>query len=132
MEPRNRLQGMNYACLCSLAGRYDNPIPTRFLAPIDCFPNFETFKELKNRFQGIDFASLCSLAGRFDKPIPTRFPALINCLKIPALFSSSIPAFVDPDSSRVECTDSHNHHFLVLHRENGSYSTQVGWGRGDK
>jgi hypothetical protein len=22
--------------LCSLAGRYDNPIPTRFLAPIDC------------------------------------------------------------------------------------------------
>ncbi len=21
---------------CSLAGRYDNPIPTRFLAPIDC------------------------------------------------------------------------------------------------
>jgi hypothetical protein len=24
------------ASLCSLAGRYDNPIPTRFLAPIDC------------------------------------------------------------------------------------------------
>ncbi len=22
--------------VCSLAGRYDNPIPTRFLAPIDC------------------------------------------------------------------------------------------------
>jgi hypothetical protein len=22
--------------LCSLTGRYDNPIPTRFLAPIDC------------------------------------------------------------------------------------------------
>ncbi len=21
---------------CSLAGRYDNPIPTRFLAPMDC------------------------------------------------------------------------------------------------
>jgi hypothetical protein len=27
---------MNSASLCSLAGRYDNPIPTRFLAPIDC------------------------------------------------------------------------------------------------
>jgi hypothetical protein len=27
---------MNSACLCSLAGRYDNPIPIRFLAPIDC------------------------------------------------------------------------------------------------
>jgi hypothetical protein len=27
---------MNSASLWSLAGRYDNPIPTRFLAPIDC------------------------------------------------------------------------------------------------
>jgi hypothetical protein len=36
MEPRNRFQGMNSASLCSLAGRYDNPIPTRFLASIDC------------------------------------------------------------------------------------------------
>jgi hypothetical protein len=36
MEPRNRFQGMNSASLCSLEGRYDNPIPTRYLAPIDC------------------------------------------------------------------------------------------------
>jgi hypothetical protein len=35
MEPRNRFQGTNSASLCGLAGRYDNPIPTRFLAPID-------------------------------------------------------------------------------------------------
>ncbi len=35
MEPRNRFQGMNSASLCSLAGRYDNPIPPRFLVPID-------------------------------------------------------------------------------------------------
>ncbi len=27
---------MNSASLCSLAGRYDNPIPTRYLAPMDC------------------------------------------------------------------------------------------------
>ncbi len=34
-EPRNRLQGINSASLCSLAAdRYDNPIPTRFLAPL--------------------------------------------------------------------------------------------------
>ncbi len=33
---KNRFQGVNSARLCSLAGRYDNPIPTRFLAPIDC------------------------------------------------------------------------------------------------
>ncbi len=35
-EPKNRFQGTNSARLCSLAGRYDNPIPTRFLSPIDC------------------------------------------------------------------------------------------------
>jgi hypothetical protein len=34
MEPRNRFQGMNSASLCSLAGRYDNSFPPRFLAPI--------------------------------------------------------------------------------------------------
>jgi hypothetical protein len=28
--------GIDPASLCSLAGRYDNPIPTRFLAPLDC------------------------------------------------------------------------------------------------
>jgi hypothetical protein len=27
---------MNSASLCRLADRYDNSIPTRFLAPIDC------------------------------------------------------------------------------------------------
>ncbi len=36
MEPRNQFQGINSASLCSLAGRYANPIPIRFLAPIDC------------------------------------------------------------------------------------------------
>ncbi len=36
MEPRNRFQVMNSASLCSLTGRYDNPVPTRFLAPTDC------------------------------------------------------------------------------------------------
>jgi hypothetical protein len=30
---------MNSASLCSLAGRYDNPIPTRFLAPHRLFKN---------------------------------------------------------------------------------------------
>jgi hypothetical protein len=36
MEPRNWFQRINSANLCSLADRYDNPIPTRFLAPTDC------------------------------------------------------------------------------------------------
>ncbi len=35
-EPKNQFQGINTARWCSLAGRYDNPIPTRFLAPLDC------------------------------------------------------------------------------------------------
>jgi hypothetical protein len=35
-EPRNRFQGINSASPCSLAGRYDSPISTRFLAPLDC------------------------------------------------------------------------------------------------
>jgi hypothetical protein len=34
-EPRNRFQVINSASLCSLAGRYNNPFPARFLAPID-------------------------------------------------------------------------------------------------
>ncbi len=36
MEPRNRFRGINSARLCSLAGRYDNPIHTRFLTIINC------------------------------------------------------------------------------------------------
>ncbi len=35
-EHKNRFWGINSASLCSLAGRYDNTIPTRFLAPIGC------------------------------------------------------------------------------------------------
>jgi hypothetical protein len=36
-EPRNRFQGIDSACLCSPACRYDTPIFTRFLAHIDCY-----------------------------------------------------------------------------------------------
>ncbi len=36
MEPRIWFQWINSASLCSLTGQYDNPIPTRFLALIDC------------------------------------------------------------------------------------------------
>jgi hypothetical protein len=34
-EPKNRCQWIDSASLCSLAGRYGNPTPTRFLAPVD-------------------------------------------------------------------------------------------------
>jgi hypothetical protein len=77
MEPRNQFQGMNSASLCSLAGRYDNPIPTRFQAPID---------RLK----------IPALAGRYDNPIPARFLAPIDCLKITA----PVPAVTPHVSAR--------------------------------
>ncbi len=32
-----RRLGIDSASLCSPAGLYNNPIPTRFLAPIDCY-----------------------------------------------------------------------------------------------
>ncbi len=48
-----------------MAGRYDNPIPTRCLAPID-------------------FLKIPALAGLFDSPIPTWFLAPIDCFKNPA------------------------------------------------
>ncbi len=52
-EPKNRFQGTNSARLCSLGGRYYNPIPTRFLAPIDCL-------------------QIPAVGGRYYNPIPTR------------------------------------------------------------
>ncbi len=49
MEPRNRFHLIDSTNLCSLAGRYDNPIPTQILAPVDCLkiPALE-FKMDKN------------------------------------------------------------------------------------
>jgi hypothetical protein len=41
-EPKNQLQGIDANSLCSLAGRYDNHIPTRFLAPIGCYKDSTT------------------------------------------------------------------------------------------
>ncbi len=78
--PRNWFQGMNSASLCCRGGRYDNPIPPRFLAPIDFLKipalssSVQTFKESRNQFQEITPASPWgSLAGRgrYDNPIPT-------------------------------------------------------------
>jgi hypothetical protein len=60
------IEGVNSASLCSLAGRSDNHIPTRFLAPMDC---------LKNP----------ALAGRYDKPISIPFLAPIDSSNIRAL-----------------------------------------------
>ncbi len=63
---------MNSASLCSLAGRYNNTIPPRFLTPIDS-------------------SKIPALAGRYVNPIPTRFVAPIDCLKIPAQLLETFP-----------------------------------------
>jgi hypothetical protein len=57
MEPRKRYQGMNSASLCNLAGRYDNPIPPRFLAPIDSLkiPALLKLQAVKRPFE-LDFS----------------------------------------------------------------------------
>jgi hypothetical protein len=48
---------MNSTSLCSLAGRYDNPIRTRFLAPIDCLKiQLSILFEYQEKFLSIDKA----------------------------------------------------------------------------
>ncbi len=90
MEPRNRFQGMNSASLWSLAGRYDNPIPPRFLAPIDylkfqlsivcVFCHWESCSQIHSHWLGDKVyygigglssrpSSLCILAGRYNIPM---------------------------------------------------------------
>ncbi len=49
MGPRNWFQRMNSASLWSLAGRYDKPIPPRFLAPID-FLKIPALPPWKNKY----------------------------------------------------------------------------------
>ncbi len=56
MEPRNRFQGMNSASLCSLAGRYDNPIPTRCPALIDFFKNSSSSRHQHINYGGVHMA----------------------------------------------------------------------------
>jgi hypothetical protein len=36
-EPMNRFQGIDSVSQCSMAGRYGKLIPTRILAPINCY-----------------------------------------------------------------------------------------------
>jgi hypothetical protein len=54
-------QGINSASLCSLAGRYDNPIPTRCLAPIDFFkiPALVSMKKTQRRRRLTVMSSFC-------------------------------------------------------------------------
>ncbi len=55
MGPRNWFQRMNSASLCSLACRYDNPIPPRFLAPIDFLKSPALYIEQKGGAYNMDW-----------------------------------------------------------------------------
>ncbi len=67
-EPRNRFQGMNSASLCCLAGRYYNPIPTRFLAPIDCFKIPALFQHiLQEPRQWRNIAKVTKLFSKYEQ-----------------------------------------------------------------
>jgi hypothetical protein len=73
------------------ADRYDNPISTRFLAPIDCYKipalAYRYENPIPTWFLGlIDCSKIPALAYRYDNPIPTRFLAPLDCYKISALY----------------------------------------------
>jgi hypothetical protein len=47
---------MNSASLCSLAGRYENPIPYRCLAPIDCLKIPALYCSSLREYQSVRFS----------------------------------------------------------------------------
>jgi hypothetical protein len=55
MGPRNWFQRMNSASLCSLACRYDNPISSRFIAPIDFLKIPALYIEQKGGIYNMDW-----------------------------------------------------------------------------
>ena len=67
------------ASLCSLAGRYDNPVPPRFLAPMDFIkvPALERKdwkRQVNNRRNGWPFSSLISW---LFFPFQTKYPPFV-------------------------------------------------------
>ncbi len=77
-EPKNRFQGTNSVRLCSLAGRYDNSIPTRFLAPTDCLKIPAESRGARNRV-GIELSYRPAQLHRLAGFIPwNRFLGSIN------------------------------------------------------
>ena len=76
-EQRNE-QGMNSASLRSLAGRYDNPIPHRFLAPID-FLKIPALSTLAPR--SADMNSCKFLARLYGRCLPKIIPLKEDSVK---------------------------------------------------
>ncbi len=76
MEPRNRFQEIDSSNLCSLAGWYDKPIPTRFRAPLDCS----------------EIPAQATQAGGIDSL--QSIPGLLKRFKIPSLKQTKYLEFI--------------------------------------
>ncbi len=83
MESRNRFQRISSASLYNLAGLYDKPISTRFLAPIDCLkiPAQESTahvwaKEYWMIYRGTGFLATYNLAPPHPFPAPSPISKL--------------------------------------------------------
>jgi hypothetical protein len=63
------VKGIDSASICSLAGRYDNPNPTRFLAPVDCSKILALTQYIRQAGQ------------HNNNSVPTRFLAPIDYSK---------------------------------------------------
>ncbi len=68
MKPKNRFQETNSTRLCSLAGRYDNPFPTRFISPHRLFKNSSSeyfpFHSFPSKPKTVSFHEKSSLSAR--------------------------------------------------------------------
>ena len=73
---------MNSASLCSLAGRYENPIPPRCLAPTDC-PNISALHS--NLYHQFVSSRNCH-AWTCPLPPPSPDPALLMAFQYTCLF----------------------------------------------
>jgi hypothetical protein len=74
-----------------MAGQYDNPIPTRFLAPIDCLKIPAQGSQLGPETEFVNFigAQESISGGPVRQPSSYSVPtASMDCPKIPALAAS--------------------------------------------
>ncbi len=66
---------MNSACLCSLAGRYYNPLPPRFLAPIDSLkiPALNAHYHVRGGYKWLTTVSILIVILNNCPPSPSPF-----------------------------------------------------------
>ncbi len=105
-EPRDRFQGIDSASLCSLASLHDNPIPTLFLAHIDCY-------KIKFQSPGIYFQrggidSRESIIGILQRlQIRAQRVRICKCLRTPGIDSPSLAESIPGLLKRLQIRAQH-------------------------